>query len=94
MASYILAAINKTNRYSIEAGLKYFILGSFSSIILLFGFTLIYGLTGLIDFSDLSIYLRYLYTLHDEFLSSYMLVSFLFINVGMLFKIYASPFHF
>jgi NADH:ubiquinone oxidoreductase subunit 2 (subunit N) len=50
---YILAAIRRKNIYSIEAGIKYFILGSFSSSFLIFGFSLLYGFTGLTNLEDL-----------------------------------------
>jgi NADH:ubiquinone oxidoreductase subunit 2 (subunit N) len=43
---YVLAASKRNSEFSTEAGLKYFLLGAFSSGILLFGFSLIYGFTG------------------------------------------------
>jgi NADH-quinone oxidoreductase subunit N len=46
MPSYLLTGLHKTDRYSNEGGLKYFLLGSFASAILLFGVAWIYGLTG------------------------------------------------
>lgn len=52
LAFYILAAFKKNSTYSIEAGLKYFILGSFSSGLFLFGSSLIYGISGSINFAD------------------------------------------
>jgi len=86
--------MNKHNRYSIEAGLKYFIIGSFSSILLLFGFSFVYGFSGFIYLSDLSSYVRYLYSIDDDFFLYCLLFSLILVNVGFLFKIYASPFHF
>jgi NADH:ubiquinone oxidoreductase subunit 2 (subunit N) len=53
LAFYIMAAFKKDSFFSVEAGLKYFILGSFSSALLLFGFSLIYGLTGTLNLTDL-----------------------------------------
>jgi NADH:ubiquinone oxidoreductase subunit 2 (subunit N) len=52
LAFYILAAFKKNSTYSIEAGLKYFILGAFSSGLFLFGSSLIYGLSGSVTFAD------------------------------------------
>jgi NADH:ubiquinone oxidoreductase subunit 2 (subunit N) len=52
LAFYILSAFKKKSTFSIEAGLKYFILGAFSSGLLLFGASLIYGVTGSINFED------------------------------------------
>src|SRR5918996_843862 len=46
MPSYLLTGLHKTDRYSNEGGLKYFLLGSFASAILLFGASWTYGLTG------------------------------------------------
>ncbi|HTE66885.1 MAG TPA: NADH-quinone oxidoreductase subunit N, partial [Candidatus Binatia bacterium] len=46
MPSYLLAGFHKTDRYSNEGGLKYFLLGSFASAILLLGISWAYGLTG------------------------------------------------
>lgn len=43
---YVLAAFNKQSRASAEAGLKYFLIGSVSAAFMLFGFSLIYGVTG------------------------------------------------
>jgi NADH:ubiquinone oxidoreductase subunit 2 (subunit N) len=52
LAFYILAAFKKNSTYSIEAGLKYFILGAFSSGLFLFGSSLIYGVSGSVNFAD------------------------------------------
>ena len=52
LAFYILAAFKKNSTYSIEAGLKYFVLGAFSSGLFLFGSSLIYGISGSINFAD------------------------------------------
>ena len=56
---YILAALKKYSNLSIEAGLKYFILGSFSSSVFLFGISIIYGFAGTLNFSELSVLLRF-----------------------------------
>lgn len=55
LAFYIMAAFKKNSSFSVEAGLKYFILGSFSSALLLFGSSLIYGSTGSLNFTDLKL---------------------------------------
>lgn len=94
IGSYVLTSLHRNNRYSIEAGLKYFVMGSFSSILILFGFSFLYGFTGLISIDDLSLYVRYIYIVEDSFIFKSLLFSFIFFNVGFLFKIYASPFHF
>ncbi|MGO7998266.1 proton-conducting transporter membrane subunit, partial [Rhizobium ruizarguesonis] len=46
LALYVVAAINRDSLKSTEAGLKYFVLGSLSSGMLLYGMSLVYGFTG------------------------------------------------
>jgi NADH:ubiquinone oxidoreductase subunit 2 (subunit N) len=53
LSFYILTTLKLNNNFSTEAGLKYFILGSFSSGLLLYGTSLIYGATGTLNFSDI-----------------------------------------
>nr|QYJ09276.1 NADH dehydrogenase subunit 2 [Pleurosigma sp. mgcode 4] len=59
LSFYVLASFKRNSNYSVESGVKYFILGSFSTIIFLFGSNLIYGLSGsisIVDFKDLFIW--------------------------------------
>ena len=51
---YVMAALKSNSPFSSEAGLKYFLLGAFSSGILLFGCSLVYGFTGVTEFESLS----------------------------------------
>jgi len=55
LAFYVLAAFKKNSTFSVDAGIKYFILGAFASSLLLFGFSLIYGITGSVCFDDFKI---------------------------------------
>nr|ADT62143.1 NADH dehydrogenase subunit 2 [Isoetes engelmannii] len=90
---YVIAASRRDSEFSTEAGLKYFILGAFSSGILLFGCSMIYGLTGVTDFEELAkIFAGYEITLFSA-QSSGLFLGILFIAVGFLFKITAVPFH-
>jgi len=50
LAAYILASFRKTSSYSVEAGIKYFITGAVSSAFFLFGSSILYGVTGSIQF--------------------------------------------
>ena len=91
---YIVANLKFYSNFSIEAGLKYFILGALSSGILLFGCSLLYGFTGLTNFLDLTI-LFYYNILEGFNLNHYKgaLVGIIFIYCGILFKIGIVPFH-
>jgi len=91
---YVLAASKRTSPFSTEAGLKYFILGAFSSGIILFGISIIYGMTGAINFEDVSKVLTGLGTsqfVNIEMAALTLGIAFLF--AGFMFKLTAAPFH-
>ena len=56
IAFYIMSAFKRKSSYSIESGLKYFIIGALSSALFLFGSSLIYGCTGSLSFDDLQMF--------------------------------------
>jgi len=87
MPSYLLTGLHKTDRYSNEGGLKYFLLGSFASAILLFGTAWIYGLTGTTSVAGVAD------ALTGE-MNPALLVAIGFLTVGGTFKIAAVPFHY
>lgn len=92
---YVLTAYQKKNKYSFEAGLKYFILGSFSSILLLFGIVIIYGVTGSFYLEDLFIFFINLDNINISIsLQSILSFGASLMLIGFLFKLYAFPFHF
>ena len=64
LSFYVLAAFQRNNEFSTEAGLKYFILGALSSGFLLFGASLVYGFTGITNFEELSKIVTY-YTIDN-----------------------------
>jgi len=74
---YILAASKKDSLLSTEAGLKYFVQGSFASGLLLFGVALLYGTLGSINFNDLRCFN---YSRFNPCLS--IVGSFLFLNLN------------
>jgi len=87
-AFYLMAAFKRDSAYSTEAGLKYFLLGSFSSTLLLFGVSLLYGFFGTTNFSILSLLL---FESSDfQLLTD---IAFFLILIGLLFKLAAAPFH-
>jgi len=85
---YILAASNRLNVKSNEAGMKYFLMGSFASGIILFGICFIYGAMGSFDLKEIG----------ESSLSAELPIWFpigmILMTIGMLFKIAAVPFHF
>jgi NADH-quinone oxidoreductase subunit N len=85
---YVLATFNRGSAYSTEAGLKYFIVGAFSSGLLLFGGTLLYGYSGITNLEDLG-----RLALAVESLDSSAVIGLVFLSAGLLFKIAAAPFH-
>jgi len=91
LSSYILVAMNKSNNKSLESSLKYFVLGSFASSILLLGIALLYWSTGMTNFKDISDLMQL--SLGLEFFDQIFLLGILFITVGLFFKISVAPFH-
>ena len=86
---YVLAASNRKEIRSNEAGFKYFFLGSLASAILLFGVALIYGATGTFDMQALLQYCQ-----ENTSMSNMMVVGLSLIIGGFAFKISVAPFHF
>jgi NADH-quinone oxidoreductase subunit N len=89
---YVLAAFKRDSAYSIEAGLKYFVLGAFSSSLLLFGGSFLYGITGSTNLVEIVNF----FVEHDSFcpeIINLVNISIIFISVGLLFKLAAAPFH-
>ena len=91
---YIMAALKRTSEFSTEGGLKYFILGAFSSGLLLFGCSLVYGFTGTTNFQQL-FQIFSVFSSPPSFLQyeNAILAGLIFILVGLLFKLSAFPFH-
>ena len=87
LALYVVAAIDRDNTKSSEAGLKYFVLGALSSGMLLYGISLVYGFTGQIGFDAIAQAL----TGADRQVG--LLFGLVFILAGLAFKISAVPFH-
>jgi NADH-quinone oxidoreductase subunit N len=85
---YILAASNRLNVKSNEAGMKYFLMGSFASGIILFGICLIYGAMGTFDVAEITDWSR------SAELPIWFPIGIALVTIGMLFKIAAVPFHF
>ncbi len=89
LSLYLLAAIKKDSIKSSEAGIKYFLLGSVASALLLFGISLIYGFTGTIDLIGLNSYYQNNY--HQ--IPPVVYLGFVLVLITMFFKVSAAPFH-
>ncbi len=88
MPSYLLTGLHKTDRYSNEGGLKYFLLGSFASAIVLFGISWLYGITGTTNIAEIAA------SGLEGRMGGPLLVALGFLVVGSTFKIAAVPFHY
>jgi NADH-quinone oxidoreductase subunit N len=85
---YVIAAFNRDNARSAEAGLKYFVLGALASGLLLYGTSLVYGFAGSTNFDRLA----------DAFSASQgvapgVVVGIVFVIAALAFKVSAVPFH-
>jgi NADH:ubiquinone oxidoreductase subunit 2 (subunit N) len=85
---YVLASMRRYSSFSTEAGLKYFILGAFSSSLFLFGVSLIYGLFGSLNLFDIILFIK-----NDYIYSFVLFISLFFILSGLIFKLGGAPFH-
>ena len=87
LALFVLAAIDRDNVRSTEAGLKYFVLGALSSGMMLYGISLIYGFTGSVDFTVVAAVVK------GSGVSTGLVFGLVFLIAGLAFKISAVPFH-
>ena len=87
LSLYILCGIKKQDPRSSEAAMKYFLLGAFSTAILLYGISILYGLTTTTDLYKVADYIR------STPASPALMLSMVLIIVAFSFKISAVPFH-
>ncbi|OGU13759.1 MAG: NADH-quinone oxidoreductase subunit N [Geobacteraceae bacterium GWC2_53_11] len=87
---YVLAGFNRANKKSNEAGLKYFLLGSFSTGFMLYGMALIYGATGTTRLYKIAAILGQMTLPSANIL---LVAGMLLMMTGFAFKIAAAPFH-
>ena len=93
LPGYLLAGYHKSDGYSTEGAIKYFLLGSFSSAIFLFGLAFVWGLTGSTRIADVAVALTGVTTGATPF-SPGLAMGFAFMTTGVAFKIAAVPFHY
>jgi NADH-quinone oxidoreductase subunit N len=87
LSLYILTAFDKQSRSSAEAGLKYFLFGGMSAGILLFGMSLLYGLSGSLELARIAVAVKA--SPGDPLLT----LAIVMVLAGLGFKIAAAPFH-
>ena len=97
---YVLVAFTKREKRSNEAAMKYFLLGAFSSGILLYGMSLIYGIAGSTNLGDIAAKISELVTsaqgaeaTASVLLRPLLLIGMITLAAGLFFKISAVPFH-
>lgn len=86
---YVLVAFTKRQKRSNEAGMKYFLLGAFSSGILLYGMSLLYGIAGSTNLGNIGTTLAS----SPTELRPMLLLGMIALAAGLFFKIAAVPFH-
>jgi NADH-quinone oxidoreductase subunit N len=87
LSLYILTGFNKCSRQSAEAALKYFLFGGMSAGVLLFGMSLLYGLTGSINLEQIAA------VLSGPALDPLLVAAIVMVVIGFGFKVAAAPFH-
>jgi len=88
LSLYILVAFNKSSAQSWEAALKYFLFGGMSAAFLLFGFSLLYGLSNSTSLPLIAA------AIHGPALNPLLVIAIVTTAIGFGFKIAAAPFHF
>ncbi|MFN2531430.1 MAG: NADH-quinone oxidoreductase subunit N [Pyrinomonadaceae bacterium] len=86
---YVLVAFTKREKKSNEAAMKYFLLGAFSSGILLYGMSLLYGVAGSTNIGEIGLAVR----ANAESLRPMLLLGMIALAAGLFFKVAAVPFH-
>jgi NADH-quinone oxidoreductase subunit N len=89
LPGYLLAGFHKTDGYSTEGAIKYFLLGSFSSAIFLFGLAFVWGMTGSTRIAEVAGHFA-----GGTGLSAGLAMGLAFMTTGVAFKIAAVPFHY
>ncbi len=85
---YAMVAMQRDNRIASEAAMKYFVLGAMASAMLLYGMSMLYGVTGTLDLADMSRAVA-----SDGNNQTLLVFGLVFLLVGVAFKLGAVPFH-
>ena len=93
LPGYLLAGYHKSDGYSTEGAIKYFLLGSFSSAIFLFGLAFVWGMTGTTNIAAIAAALQTIVA-GGAPLTPGLALGLGFLSAGVAFKIAAVPFHY
>jgi len=93
LPGYLLAGYHKSDGYSTEGAIKYFLLGSFSSAIFLFGLAFVWGMTGTTNIAGVAAALRAIVA-GGATIQPGLAMGLAFMTTGVAFKIAAVPFHY
>src|SRR5579872_4177685 len=89
LPQYALVALHRRSALAVEASMKYFVMGALASGMLLYGISLLYGITGSIQLHEIATHLPAVQGVY-----TYVgLVALVFVLVGIAFKLGAVPFH-
>lgn len=88
LAMYAMIAMKKDHRQSLEAAMKYFVLGALATGMLLYGFSMVYGATGTIQFDTMAQIIE-----SGKADSTVLAFGLVFVIIGLAFKLGAVPFH-
>jgi NADH-quinone oxidoreductase subunit N len=88
LSSYALVAFDRDSRIGSEAAMKYFVLGSMASGMLLYGMSMVYGATGSMDLNEIALAVRGL-----DGDNKLLVFGLVFLVVGLAFKLGVVPFH-
>ncbi|MEW6410886.1 MAG: NADH-quinone oxidoreductase subunit N [Candidatus Zixiibacteriota bacterium] len=89
---FVLAAFFKDDKLSVEAGMKYFVIGAFSSALLLYGISFLYGMSGTTDLLQMKINLAVTHLAFRE-IGVILIVAIIMVVAGIGFKLALPPFH-
>ena len=89
---FVLAAFFKDNKLSVEAGIKYFIIGAFSSALLLYGISFLYGMSGTTDIVQMKINLAVTHLTFQN-IGVILIMAIVLLVAGIGFKLALPPFH-
>ena len=95
LSFYVLASFKKSSSFSVESGLKYFILGSFSSSLFLLGSSFLYGVSGTVNLEEYKNLFMFMTNCNSDSIIELGLVQLglALILSSLLFKLVVAPFH-